>query len=44
MAARPIGSLTIAFGLVSIPVKMFSATEASKAIRSTCCTRTAARA
>jgi DNA end-binding protein Ku len=32
MAARPIGSLTIAFGLVSIPVKMFSATEASKAI------------
>ena len=32
MAARSIGSLTIAFGLVSIPAKMFSATEASKAI------------
>jgi DNA end-binding protein Ku len=32
MAARSIGSLTIAFGLVSIPVKLFSATEASKAI------------
>jgi len=32
MAARSIGSLTIAFGLVSIPVKMFSATEASKSI------------
>src|SRR5512146_363785 len=32
MAARSIGSLTIAFGLVSIPVKLYSATEASKAI------------
>ncbi|MDQ3215775.1 MAG: Ku protein [Pseudomonadota bacterium] len=32
MAARSIGSLTIAFGLVSIPVKMYSATEASKTI------------
>src|SRR5918999_5711397 len=32
MAARSIGSLTISFGLVSIPVKLFSATEASKAI------------
>ncbi|HTN49935.1 MAG TPA: Ku protein [Burkholderiaceae bacterium] len=32
MAARSIGSLTIAFGLVSIPVKLFSATDASKAI------------
>ena len=32
MAARSIGSMTIAFGLVSIPVKLFSATEASKAI------------
>ena len=32
MAARSIGSVTIAFGLVSIPAKMFSATEASKAI------------
>lgn len=32
MAARSIGSMTIAFGLVSIPVKLFSATESSKAI------------
>jgi DNA end-binding protein Ku len=32
MAARSIGSLTISFGLVSIPVKLYSATEASKAI------------
>ena len=29
MAARSIGSLTISFGLVAIPVKMYSATEAS---------------
>ena len=32
MAARSIATLTISFGLVSIPVKLFSATEASKAI------------
>src|ERR1044071_3494945 len=32
MAARPIASLTLSFGLVSIPVKLFSATEASRAI------------
>lgn len=32
MAARSIGSLTISFGLVSIPVKMYSATEASRTI------------
>jgi DNA end-binding protein Ku len=32
VAARSIGTLSIAFGLVSIPVKMFSATESSKAI------------
>ena len=32
MAARSIASLTISFGMVSIPVKLFSATEASKAI------------
>ena len=32
MAARSIASLTISFGLVSIPVKLYSATEASKAI------------
>ncbi len=32
MAARSIGSLTISFGLVSIPVKLYSATEASQAI------------
>lgn len=32
MAARSIGTLTVSFGLVSIPVKIYSATEASKAI------------
>jgi DNA end-binding protein Ku len=32
MAARSIGSLTISFGLVAIPVKMYSATEASHQI------------
>jgi DNA end-binding protein Ku len=32
MAARSIASLTVSFGLVSIPVKLFSATEASKSI------------
>ena len=32
MAARSIASLTISFGLVSIPVRLFSATEASKTI------------
>ena len=32
MAARAIGTLTISFGLVAIPVKLYSATEASKQI------------
>ncbi len=32
MAARSIASLSVSFGLVSIPVKLYSATEASKAI------------
>jgi len=32
MAARSIASLTISFGLVSIPVKLYSATEASRAM------------
>src|SRR5436305_990067 len=32
MAARSIASLTLPFGLVSIPVKLFSATESSRAI------------
>ena len=32
MAARSIASLTVSFGLVSIPVKLFSATEASRQI------------
>jgi DNA end-binding protein Ku len=32
MAARPIAALTVSFGLVSIPVKLYSATEASRAI------------
>jgi len=33
MAARALGSATIAFGLVSIPVKLYSAAETSVAIR-----------
>jgi DNA end-binding protein Ku len=32
MAARSIATLTVSFGLVSIPVRLFSATESSKAI------------
>src|SRR5256885_5915745 len=32
MAARPIATLTVSFGMVSIPVKLFAATEASRAI------------
>src|SRR5262245_35071164 len=32
MAARSIASLTISFGMVSIPVKLYSATEASRGI------------
>jgi DNA end-binding protein Ku len=32
MAARSIGSLTVSFGLVAIPVKLFSATQSSNAI------------
>jgi len=32
MAARSIASLTVSFGLVSIPVKLYSATESSKTI------------
>ena len=33
MAARSIATLSITFGLVSIPVKLYSATESSSAIR-----------
>ena len=32
MAPRSIATLTVSFGLVSIPVKLYSATEASHAI------------
>src|SRR4026208_439416 len=32
MAARSIASLTVSFGLVSIPVRLFPATEAGRAI------------
>ena len=32
MAARSIASLTVSFGLVAIPVKLYSATETSKTI------------
>ena len=33
MAARSIASLTLSFGLVSIPVKLYSATETASAVR-----------
>ena len=33
MAARSIASLTLGFGLVSIPVKLYSATESSSTVR-----------
>jgi DNA end-binding protein Ku len=33
MAARSIASLTLSFGLVSIPVKLYSATESAAAVR-----------
>jgi DNA end-binding protein Ku len=33
MAARPLGSATIAFGLVSIPVKLYSAAESASQVR-----------
>ena len=33
MAARSIASLSLSFGLVSIPIKLYSATENSSAIR-----------
>src|ERR1700745_950300 len=32
MAARSIGSLTISFGLVAIPVKLYTATQSANAI------------
>jgi DNA end-binding protein Ku len=32
MAARSIGTLTISFGLVAIPVKLYSATQSSASI------------
>ena len=32
MAARPLGSGTVSFGMVSIPVKLFSATESKSAV------------
>src|SRR4026207_2590390 len=32
MSARSIATLAVSFGMVSIPVKLFSATEASRAI------------
>jgi DNA end-binding protein Ku len=32
MAARSIGSLTVSFGLVAIPVKLYSATESARSI------------
>ena len=32
MAARSLASLTLGFGLVSIPVKLYSATESSASV------------
>src|SRR5687767_15829483 len=32
MAARSIASLTVSFGLVAIPVKLYSATESSRTV------------
>jgi DNA end-binding protein Ku len=32
MSARPIGSATIAFGLVSVPIKLYSASESAAAV------------
>ena len=32
MSARPIGSATIAFGLVSVPIKLYSASESTAAV------------
>lgn len=33
MAARSIATLTLSFGLVSIPVRLYSATESASSIR-----------
>ena len=33
MAARSIASLSLSFGLVSIPVKLYSATESAASVR-----------
>ena len=42
--ARSIASLTISFGLVAIPVKLYSATQSSRSeFRSICCARKTAR-
>ena len=43
MAARSIASLTLGFGLVSIPVKLYSATESSASIRFNLLTKDGAR-
>ena len=33
MAARSLASLTLSFGLVNVPVKLYSATESSSSVR-----------
>ena len=43
MAARSIASLTLGFGLVSIPVKLYSATESSASVRFNMLTKDGAR-
>jgi DNA end-binding protein Ku len=44
MAARSIGSLTVSFGLVAIPVKLYTATQSANAISFNLLQRRAARA
>lgn len=43
MAARSIASLSLSFGLVSIPVKLYSATESSSAVKFNMLTRDGSR-
>src|SRR4051794_1312070 len=43
MAARSIASLSLGFGLVSIPVKLYSATESSGTVRFNLLTRDGSR-
>ena len=42
MAARAIGSATISFGLLSIPVKLYTAPDSGSVISFNCSTRSVA--